>query len=478
MGEHRNLIAGEWIGGDFRANISPSDLDDTVGHYAQATEADVDRAIDAASTAQPGWWALADGERASILDRIGTTMLRRADELGELLAREEGKTRREAVGEVTRAANTFRYYAQQIMQPTGEVYPSSRAGVSIDVLRRPIGVVGIITPWNYPLAIPAWKIAPALAYGNAVVFKPAELVPASAWELASIIHSSGMPAGVFNLVMGSGAVVGQRMIESPHIAGITFTGSGTVGDRIAADALRHGRKKVQLELGGKNPLVVLDDADIDVAVQVALDGSFFSTGQRCTASSRLIVEDGIHDEFAAKLATAVSDLTVGHALDEDTVIGPVASDAQRKQDLDYIAIGRAEGAEVLAGGSALERPTVGYYLEPTLFVGGTSDMRINQEEIFGPVSCIIRVDGYDRALAVANDTPYGLSAGIVTRSLAKSHHFRRHVDAGIISVNQSTAVTELQAPFGGVKGSSYGSREQGPNARDFFTSLSTGYTIA
>lgn len=477
MKEHANYIAGEWIGSDFRPNINPSDISDTIGLYSRATEVEIDRAIEAASAAQPAWAALPAASRANVLDKAGSIILERSAELGELLAREEGKTRREAVGEVLRAGQTFRYYANQVMQSMGEHYPSSRPGVSIDVQRRPVGVVGVITPWNYPIAIPTWKVAPALAYGNSVVLKPADLVPGSAWELASILHNAGVPAGVFNLVIGSGRLIGARIVESSLVNAITFTGSGAVGNHIAGEAIRNGNKRFQLEMGGKNPLLVLDDADIDVAVQSALDGSFFGTGQRCTASSRLIVQSGVHDEFVEKLTAAASALVVGHALDESTNIGPVVSEDQLHQDLDYIAIGKAEGAELVAGGQTVTRRTEGFFLEPTLFIGGANDMRINREEIFGPVSCVIRVDDYEEGLALANDTEYGLSTGIITQSLARAHDFRTRAQAGIIAVNQPTAVTELHVPFGGMKSSSHGPREQGPDSRDFFTTVSTAYTV-
>jgi len=476
MIEHRNYIAGAWSGEDFRRNSNPSDLSDTVGMYARATEHEVDRAIEAAAEAQPGWAALPVGARASYLDAIGSMILARASELGELLAREEGKTRAEGIGEAARAGQTFRYYAAQILQATGERFASTTPGTTIDVDRRPLGVIGIITPWNFPLAIPAWKAAPALAYGNTVVMKPADLVPGSAWLIASIIHEAGVPAGVFNLVLGSGRMIGARLVESPLVDGITFTGSTQVGMHIAGESLRHGAKRFQLEMGGKNPLLVLDDADIDVAVAAAVAGTFYSTGQRCTASSRLVVQSGIHDVFVERLTKATSELVVGHALEATTEIGPVVSESQLQQDLDYVRIGRDEGAEVLTGGEVVERATEGNFMQPTLFAAGRNDMRINREEIFGPVACVIRVDDYEEGLAVANDTEYGLSSGVVTTSLSKAANFRAHAQAGIITINRPTANTEMHVPFGGTKASSFGAREQGPHAREFFTTMTTTYT--
>lgn len=476
MSEHQNYIAGAWTGGDFRPNSNPSDLSETIGLYARATTDEVDRAIEAAAVAQPAWAALPVGTRAGYLDTIGATILARATELGELLSREEGKTRAEGIGEATRAGQTFRYYAAQILQATGERFASATPGTTIDVDRRPLGVIGIITPWNFPLAIPAWKAAPALAYGNTVVMKPADLVPGSAWLIASIIHEAGVPAGVFNLVLGSGRMIGARLVESPLVNGITFTGSTQVGMHIAGESLKHGAKRFQLEMGGKNPLLVLDDADIDVAVAAALAGSFYSTGQRCTASSRLVVQAGIHDAFVERLTKATSELVVGNAMDATTKIGPVSSESQLQQDLDYVSIGRDEGAELLTGGDTVERATDGYFMQPTLFAGGRNDMRINREEIFGPIACVIRVDDYEEGIAVANDTEYGLSSGIITTSLAKAADFRLRAQAGIIAINRPTANTELHVPFGGMKASSFGAREQGPNAREFFTTVTTAYT--
>ncbi|MEX1079903.1 MAG: aldehyde dehydrogenase family protein [Homoserinimonas sp.] len=478
MEKHANYIAGEWVGGDFRPNASPSDFRDVVGLYSRAADAEITGAIEAASEAQRAWGSRPAGERAALLERIGATIIERSAELGAILAREEGKTMRESIGEVNRAGATFRYFAHQVMQPMGEVYPSARAGITIDVQRRPVGVIGVITPWNYPIAIPAWKIAPALAYGNTVVFKPAELVPASAWMLASIIDECGVPAGVFNLVMGSGRMVGAHLVESRLVSAITFTGSGEVGRNIALQSIEHGNKRFQLEMGGKNPLLVLDDADVDLAVRLAIDGSYFSTGQRCTASSRLIVQAGIHDAFVDGMTAAMSQLVVGDALDPGTTIGPVVSESQLQQDLDYIKLGQDEGATLVAGGERVSRATEGNFLQPALFVGGSNDMRINREEVFGPVACVLKVDDYEHGLTLANDTSYGLSAGIVTTSLGKAHDFRSRAQAGILAINQSTAGTELQVPFGGTKGSSYGPREQGPDARDFFTVVSTAYTAS
>jgi alpha-ketoglutaric semialdehyde dehydrogenase len=472
---HPNFVGGEWVPvGDVLTNDNPSDLDRPVGTFAVASAADVDRAVVAAQAAAPAWAAAAPRERGVVLDRIGRELMARSDELGALLSSEEGKPLSEGVGEVRRAADIFAYYAAEAVRSAGEILPGLREGIEIEVRRHPIGVVGVITPWNFPMAIPVWKIAPALAYGNAVVFKPAELVPASAWALAEIVSRSGLPRGAFNLVMGPGSTVGEALVQDARLDGVTFTGSTDVGRHVASVAT--GRMtRVQLELGGKNPLVVLDDADLDTAVQCALQGAFYSTGQRCTASSRLIVTKGIHDRFVRALSEQVAALRVGHALDTDTQVGPVIDEAQLQKDLNYMAIARAEGAREAVRGEVVERPTRGHFLTPTLFTETTNAMRINTEEVFGPIACVILVDDYEQALHVANDTRYGLVAGIVTTSLEHAAHFKQHAVAGMVMVNLPTAGMDYHAPFGGTKASSYGPREQGTHAREFFTYVRAAY---
>jgi aldehyde dehydrogenase (NAD+) len=340
-----------------------------------------------------------------------------------------------------------------------------------------VGVVGIITPWNFPIAIPAWKIAPALAYGNCVVFKPADLVPGCAWALSEIIARAGVPSGVFNLVMGRGSIVGEILSNTPEVDAVSFTGSAAVGRRVAQNCAAR-LAKVQLEMGGKNPQVVLDDADLDTAVNVSLQSAFFSTGQRCTAASRLIVTQGIHDKFVSALTSKMKTLKVDDALKEGTDIGPVVDPNQLAQDLRYIELGRKEGAKLAAGGERLKRAAEGYYLEPALFVDTTPQMTINRDEIFGPVASVIRVKDYDEALAVANDTPYGLSSGIATTSLKHAEHFKRNSAAGMVMVNLPTAGVDYHVPFGGRKGSSYGPREQGRYAVEFYTTVKTAYVNA
>ncbi|MCX2802456.1 aldehyde dehydrogenase family protein [Microbulbifer thermotolerans] len=475
---HCNYIGGEWREGQGTiANINPSDTNDRIGEYAEASPAQLDEAVAAARQAFPAWSRSGIQSRSELLDRIGQMILDRRAQLGELLAREEGKTLPEATGEVVRAGQIFRFFSGEILQLRGELQPSVRPGLEVSVTREALGVIGLITPWNFPIAIPAWKIAPALAYGNCVVFKPAELVPGSAHALAQIIAEAGVPDGVFNLVMGPGRVIGDALVNHPQVDAISFTGSQNTGRRIAAVAAAR-LAKVQLEMGGKNPLVVLDDADLDTAVECAVNGAFFSTGQRCTASSRLIVTSGIHDRFVEAVCERMKALVTDHALKAGTHIGPVVDERQLKQNLDYIDIGRGEGATLVCGGERVERETPGFYLTPALFTGTEPQMRINREEIFGPVATVIRADDYEQALALANDTEFGLSAGIVTRSLKHASHFKANAQAGMVMVNVPTAGVDYHVPFGGRKGSSYGAREQGSYAREFYTTVKTAYTLA
>lgn len=472
MAVHGNLIAGEWVSGtQSRPNINPSDISDTIGEYAAAGAREVADAISAARAAQPGWACATAQERAAVLAKAATELIARSAELGELLAREEGKTRADAVGEVIRAAQVMQFFAADAIRAVGEKYPPVRPGVDVEVTREPVGVIGVITPWNFPIAIAAWKLAPALAYGNSVVFKPADLTPASAWALVDILHRAGTPAGVLNLVMGRGSVIGNPLVDEADA--VSFTGSVPTGRGIARRAVEH-MAKLQLEMGGKNPFVVLDDADFDTAISCALNGAFFQTGQRCTASSRLIVTEGIHDRFVAAMKAAMKKLRIGHALDADTQIGPVVDERQLQTDLDYIRIGRDEGADVI-GGEVLEARTKGHFLAPALLVNATNAMRTSREEIFGPVASLIKVKDYDEALAVANDTEFGLSSGICTTSLKYARDFQRQSAAGLVMVNLPTAGLDYHVPFGGRKGSSYGPREQGSYAREFFTNVKTSY---
>ena len=476
--QYRNFIGGEWVtGATVTRDINPSDVSDLVGEYAQADAKQAEQAIAAARAAAPGWAAFNVQARADILDKIGNEILARKDELGRLLSREEGKTLPEGIGEVARAGNIFKFFAGEVLRRTGELVPSVRPGIDVEVTREPVGVVGIISPWNFPAAIPAWKVAPALAYGNTVVFKPADLVPGSAWALGDIIARSGIPAGVFNLVMGRGSVVGEAFISDPRVDAISFTGSVDTGRKVAQKAVAM-MKKIQLEMGGKNPLVVLDDADIKTAVESAVNGAYFSTGQRCTASSRLIVTKGIHNKFVEALTERLKAVTVDNALKAGVQMGPVVDKNQLNQDLFYIEEGKKEGGKLAFGGNLLKRETEGYYLEPALFTETRNDMRINREEVFGPVATVIAANDYDEALAIANDTQFGLASGIVTTSLKHAAHFRRNSQAGMVMVNLPTAGVDYHVPFGGRKGSSYGPREQGRYAAEFYTAVKTAYVLA
>jgi len=475
---NKNLIAGSWVEGSTTvADVNPSDLSDTIGDFAMADGDQTQDAIAAAREAAASWRDGGIQQRADILDRIGNEILARKEELGTLLSREEGKTLAEGIGETARAGQVFKFFAGEALRIPGTSIDSVRPGVAAEVTREPVGVVGIITPWNFPIAIPAWKIAPALAYGNTVVFKPAALVPATAQALAQIINGAGLPAGVFNLVTGAGSEVGEAIVTSPQVDAVSFTGSVATGRAVLVNTAAR-QAKVQLEMGGKNPLVVLDDADLETAVECAINGAFFSTGQRCTASSRLIVTENIHDRFVARLVERMEALVVDNALKPETQMGPVVDQGQLGQDLEYVDIGRAEGANIVTGGGRVERDADGYYMAPTLFTETDNAMRINREEIFGPIASVIRVRDYDEALSVANDTDFGLSSGICTTSLKHASHFKRYSAAGMVMVNLPTAGVDYHVPFGGRKSSSFGPREQGPAAVEFYTSTKTAYVYA
>ncbi|MBV8379506.1 MAG: aldehyde dehydrogenase family protein [Paucibacter sp.] len=477
----KNYIGGEWLDGvKLSRNINPSDTRDVIGEYAQADAAQTQLAISAAHAAFPAWSLSTPQQRFDILDAAGSEILARRAELGELLAREEGKTLPEAIGEVQRAGNIFKFFAGEALRPGGEVMPSVRPGVGVEITREPLGVIGLITPWNFPIAIPSWKIAPALAHGCCVAFKPAELVPGSAWALAEILSRAGLPAGVFNLVMGRGSEVGATMLADDRIAGISFTGSVPTGRKVAEACIAR-MAKFQLEMGGKNPMIVLDDADLGVAVNCAINSGFFSTGQRCTASSRLIVTEGIHDRFVAAMVERMKTLKIDDARKAGTDIGPVVDQTQLGQDLEYVSIAQSEGAKLAQGGLAQATGSdgqPGFYMTPALITETTPQMRINREEVFGPVVSVLRAKNYEEALALANDTPFGLASGIATTSLKHATHFKRHAQAGMVMVNLPTAGVDYHVPFGGRKGSSYGPREQGRYAAEFFTTVKTAYTQA
>jgi aldehyde dehydrogenase (NAD+) len=473
---HRLYIGGQWVDGHTVAeDVNPSDTTDSVGRYAQGDASHIASAVAAAQSVSRPWAESTPQQRFDALDFVGAEILARKEELGTLLAREEGKTLAEGIGEVARAGAIFKFFAGEALRLAGEHLRSVRPGIEVDILREPLGVVGLITPWNFPIAIPAWKTAPALAFGNTVVLKPAELVPGCAWAIAEILSRSGLPAGAFNLVMGKGSILGDALVNHPGVAGISFTGSQAVGNLVASRCASR-LARVQLEMGGKNPLVVLDDADLDVAVAAAVNGAYFSTGQRCTASSRLIVTKGIHDRFVDAMMSRLRSVKVDDALARGTEIGPVVDEVQLRKDLEYIAIGKQEGGTLAVGGERLTRAKQGFYLAPALFTGTTNTMRINTEEVFGPVAGIIAVNTYEEALHVANGTPFGLCAGICTTSLKHASHFKRNAEAGMVMVNLPTAGVDYHVPFGGKKGSSYGTREQGRYAAEFYTTVKTCYT--
>ena len=473
-----NLIDGRNVDAEERsADVNPSDTSDVVGEFARATPAHLTEAIGAARRAFTTWSRSTPQERFDVLDKAGTEILARKDELGRLLSREQGKPLADGIGEAARAGAIFKFFAGEAVRGGGERLDSTRPGIEVEVTREPLGVIGMITPWNFPLAIPAWKIAPAIAFGNTVVFKPAELVPASPWRLVDIIQRAGLPPGVLNLVMGQGSKLGASLAASPDVDAISFTGSRDVGPSVAAAAVKNGTR-VQLEMGGKNPLIVLDDADLGTAVSVAVNGAFFQTGQRCTASSRIIVTEAIHDKFVNAVVERMKRLVVDDALKQGTEMGPVVDARQLEKNLEYVHLGSQEGARLVWGGERVKRGTEGFYMSPAIFTESTAAMRINQEEIFGPVAAVIRVKNYEEAIAMANDTPFGLSAGIVTTSLKHAHHFKRNSQSGLVMINLPTAGLDYHVPFGGRKKSSYGPREQGTYAREFYTIVKTAYISA
>lgn len=475
-----NRILSHYIGGEFTGasdaleSLNPSDITDVVARFPDGGAADVDAAVAAAKVAQPGWADASPEVRSDLLEKVATALFARSAEIGELLAREEGKLRGEGIGETLRAARIFRYFAGEALRRHGLTLESTRPGLDVATYREALGVVGLITPWNFPIAIPAWKAAPAMAFGNTVVLKPANVTPAMAHVLAEVIHEAGIPAGVFNLVLGRGDV-GRAIVDHPDVTAVSFTGSQQVGGAVGLAAMKRGAR-VQMEMGGKNPLVVLNDADLDKAVAIAADGGFFQTGQRCTASSKVIVEDGIHDAFVAALAERAKGLKVGGALDPASQVGPASSESQFEQNMNYVRIACDEGGRLAGGGERVAADTQGYFMQPTVIADTAPDMRINTEEVFGPVVSTVRAKDYEEALALANAGNFGLSSGIVTQSLAKARHFRKNVKAGMVMINLPTAGVDYHVPFGGTRGSSYGPREQGFAAVEFYTQIKTVYT--
>jgi len=468
-----SLINGEWDNSGAKSpNINPSDISETLGHMASATASQVSDAVAAARAAQPGWEAVKLEEKKNILHAIGQELIDRCDEIGTILSSEEGKPFAEGRGETFRAGEFCQYYAAECLRQIGESAASVRPGINIDISREAIGVAGLITPWNFPIAIAAWKMGPALAYGNTVVLKPSEVTPATAHLLAEVLNKH-LPRGVFNMVQGGGDV--GAALSSSKIDAVSFTGSVSTGRKIAQAAIQN-MARVQCEMGSKNPIVITKNADIDLAVAQSVHGAFGASGQKCTASSRLMVEASIHDEFVEKLAKAAEAKKVGHALAEGTELGPIVSESQMNKILGYMDLAKDEGGTLVTGGTRLERDTEGYYLAPTIFTDTKNDMRVNREEVFGPMTCVMKIDSYDEGIALANDTDFGLAASVMTNSLKEAEHFKRNAKFGSVLVNLATAGLDYHVPFGGRNSSSYGPREQGEHAKDFYTIMKTAYT--
>ena len=475
MLNNKSYINGEWVKGLGKsfANINPSDTKDIISEYNECDSNQFNQAVEAAKKAQIEWASVGIEKKSNILINIGNELISKSKEIGELLSREEGKTLPEGIGEVARAGQQFQYYGAECLRMAGEKIPSTRPGYQVEITREPIGIIGIISPWNFPIAIPAWKAAPALMCGNAVILKPASLTPASAIALTEIIATQDLPAGLFNLIIGSGSGIGNQIATSPEIPAITFTGSVEVGKSLYADASPL-LKKMQMEMGSKNPLVVLDDADLPTAINCAANGAYGGTGQKCTASSRIIVQEGIYKKFIEGLTDHISKIKVGHALEEGSQMGPASNQSQFESNLNYIEIGKKE-AKLAYGGNPMNMRTPGFYLEPTLFIDGDNKSQINREEMFGPIACVIPCKDIEHGLEIANDTEFGLSSAVITTSLAHAEFFKQNIKTGVAAVNLPTAGLDYHVPFGGRKASSFGLREQGTYAKEFYTQIKTSY---
>ncbi|MFN3323740.1 MAG: aldehyde dehydrogenase family protein [Bryobacteraceae bacterium] len=473
---YRNYINGEWVAGDTFENRNPANTDEVVGLFPKATAADVRAAAEAADAALPAWSNMAGPARGALLFKVADILDRKFEQIAEEMTREEGKTLPEAKGEVRRSINIFRYFAGEGSRLNGMLVPSERDRVHMFAIRKPIGVVGLITPWNFPSAIPAWKLAPALICGNTVVLKPASLAPLSAWRLVEACHEAGIPKGVVNFITGSGSLVGDALLSAPGLKGISFTGSCGVGQRLHEQAAAR-RLRVQLEMGGKNPTIVLADADFNSAVENTVNAAFFSTGQKCTATSRVIVEEPIYDRFLAALIERTKKLKVGNGMEPGIDIGPAVDQGQLDTVLDYIEIGRKEAGSPCVGGNRITGGAYdkGYFVEPTIFANVTENMRIAQEEIFGPVLAVMRATDFSDAMRIANNVPFGLSASIQTTNVSRVFEYVYQMEAGLLTVNLPSAGVEYQLPFGGTKDSSFGSKEQGPAALEFYSDYKTVY---
>nr|WP_318246796.1 aldehyde dehydrogenase family protein [Bacillus norwichensis] len=469
-----NFINGEWVSassGEKHEHFNPANPSESIGFTEVSTVGDVEKAIEAAKAASAGWKAMSSVNRGEILRKAADILEERADDIAKTATQEMGKRFIETKGEALRGASILRYYAQEGMRKKGEVLPSAANGTTLLAVRVPVGVVAAITPWNFPIAIPIWKMAPALVFGNPVVWKPGQETGITATKVAKVFEDAGLPAGVLNLVLGRGSVIGDVLTTHKDVAAVTFTGSNAVGQNIAKLATATG-KKFQLELGGKNPAVVLEDANLDLAARLVVDGAMKQTGQRCTATSRAYVEASIYDEFVEKVIEYADKITIGDGLQDGITMGPVASKKQFDTVTGYVQKGKDEGAELLYGGSTLDI-NGGYYIEPTIFGNATHEMSIVNEEIFGPVVALMKVADYDEALQKANDTIYGLSAAVFTDSLEKAFHFMENSEVGMVQINGETGGAEPQAPFGGIKSSGQGPKEQGQSAVEFFTTNKT-----
>jgi acyl-CoA reductase-like NAD-dependent aldehyde dehydrogenase len=475
------IVGGEKVysptGAVFK-DINPADWSEVLAEFPLLTREEVARAIDLAQEAQVKWAKMPAPERGRILVRAAQIMEDQAEELARTLTREEGKTLSESRAEVGRAISIFRFYGVMGYRLRGEFVASAEHNTYLFTTREPLGVVSIITPWNFPIAIPSWKIAPALVCGNSVVFKPASYTPLIGYRIVEALHKAGLPPGVLNFVTGGGASIGAEMINNPRISAISFTGSLEVGEEIRRIAAAGKGVRVQLELGGKNPAVVLADADMDRAVEMVVRGAFGLTGQACTATSRAIIEEKIFDEFVRRLVERTRRIRVGNGLEEGVEMGPVVGEKELNKILSYIEVGVSEGAKLIYGGRRLTDGALskGYFVEPTIFSDVTPDMRIAQEEVFGPVLALMRASSFDEAVELANKIEYGLSASIFTRNLQRAFDFIRMIEAGVVKVNKPTTGLEPQVPFGGFKKSSYGMiKEQGETALDFYTKIKTVY---
>ncbi len=471
-----HLIAGQWVAGrgDAVRSVNPALPGIVVAEGAAATLADVDAAVGAAAEAARSWAGTPMHQRGAILLEAATVIERHAEDWGLELAIEEGKTRAEGVGEVRRAAQILRYFGNEGDRVAGQIYSSPRAGEQILVTRKPLGVVAVITPFNFPIAIPAWKIAPALVYGNTVVWKPASTVPLLAIRLAEALSTAGLPAGVLNLLIGDSAL-GDGLVNHEGVDAVTFTGSTGVGRRIAAAAAARG-VPMQAEMGGKNAAVVLDDADLDLALEQVMLGAFRSTGQKCTATSRLVVTEGIADRFLTALAARADALAVGDPTDDATQMGPVITGGARTSIQTGIDTAVTHGATVLAGGTPYRDGPLaeGYFLAPTIVeIAGPAD--IWTEELFGPVIAVRRATSAEEAFALANDSEFGLSAAVFTQDLTRALQAVDHIDVGVLHINSESAGADPHVPFGGAKKSGLGPKEQGQAAREFFTHTTTVY---